>query len=234
MGIKSPKPQFSFVHVVRPPFCAPVSTPGRRILQGDSLYSLITHHSPQPPPPGQTGVTQVRDNNAMLQFWQEVHWEGKERCLSSYTNAQNRGISWGQHPLFLAHGKCSGASSLLVYHSIPVLALINGRRVTKFSIKRKVTETHFQEGIPKPHSGVEPSIQPTWVGYQFQTAGGMGKGGPWVPLDNVLVIRLGPPPLTPTPIPHCEIETPENFRAETPDSSFWSGHLPKAAGRNSR
>ena len=60
-----------------------------------------------------------------------------------------------QHLMSLALGKCSGKHLLLENHSILVLALRNGGRVTKFSIKRKVIKITFHKGIPRPHSGAE-------------------------------------------------------------------------------
>lgn len=80
-----------------------------------------------------------------------------------------------QHPMSLALGKCSGKHLLLKHHFILVLALRNGGKVTKFSIKREMIKINFQEGIPRPHSGVEPSIKPTGIGCQLQTVGGMGE-----------------------------------------------------------
>lgn len=74
-----------------------------------------------------------------------------------------------RHPMSLAFGKCSGKHLLLKHHFMLVLALRNGGKVTKLSIKREMIKINFQEGIRRPHSGVEPSIKPTGIGCQLQT-----------------------------------------------------------------
>lgn len=71
--------------------------------------------------------------------------------------------------------KCSGKHLLLKHHFTLVLALRNGGKVTKFSIKKEMIKINFQEGISRPHSGIEPSIKSTGIGCQLQTVGGLGE-----------------------------------------------------------
>lgn len=152
---------------------------------------------------------------------------------------------WDNHRCLNSSGQCLQTSlagrdeqrPLCVCHCFPVLNLRGGGRVTTFSIKRKVIEIHFQEGTRRPHGGVEPLIKPTQVGCQHPTARGKGDGG-WSlvsttqqPACNKALVPHHQHPLlsSNTGFQHLK---PKQLRLET--STFWSGHLPKSAGKDSR
>jgi hypothetical protein len=48
-----------------------------------------------------------------------------------------------------------------VYATPPCSDIERRGKAAQFSIKRKVIEIHFQEGMGRPHSGFETSIKPT-------------------------------------------------------------------------